>query len=57
MKRCLAYLLLLSLLPILSGCSEPELLKADALNSLPPAIIPYEAPLGTEDMHYRTDLP
>ncbi len=57
MKRCLAYLLLLSLLPVLSSCSEPELLKADALNSLPPAIIPYEAPLGTEDMHYRTDLP
>lgn len=57
MKRWIACFLMLSLLPLLCSCSMPEELSPEAMNSLPPAAIPYEAPIGTEEMRFRADLP
>lgn len=57
MKRCLSILLLLTLLPLLTGCTQPDTLSIESMASLPPASVPYEAPIGTEDMRYTAALP
>ena len=57
MKRCIACLLLLSLLPVLSGCTVPDTLSSEAMETLPPAAVPYEAPTGTEDLRFTAYLP
>ena len=48
MKRCIACLLLISMLSLLSGCTVPDTLSSAAMDTLPPAAVPFEAPLGTE---------
>ena len=57
MKRCIACLLLISMLSLLSGCTVPDTLSSAAMDTLPPAAVPFEAPLGTEDMRFTAYLP